>query len=172
MWIILFDQYVTVESSHLRNCKHSDRSEGFCSNRKYFSLCNISTKYIVRCTLQSVECDISSISPSTQSISINELTSGDSVTLYFTLKQQENLSSFSQNVRTLLDNLSNVSYPNLSVYVEALCPEGDYSIWLYDRFAMRYSVQEIQQATEIDRYYSEELESEEALTLGSSTENV
>ena len=59
MWIILFDQYVTVESSHLRNCKHSDRSEGFCSNRKYFSLCNISTKYIVRCTLQSVECDIS-----------------------------------------------------------------------------------------------------------------
>ncbi len=119
-----------------------------------------------------VECDISSVSPSTQSISINELTSGDSVTLYFTLKQQENLSSFSQNVRTLLDNLSNVSYPNLSVYVEALCPEGDYSIWLYDRFAMRYSVQEIQQATEIDRYYSEELESEEALTLGSSTENV
>ena len=38
-----------------------------------------------------VECDISSVSPSTQSISINELTSGDSVTLYFTLKQQENL---------------------------------------------------------------------------------
>ena len=37
---------------------------------------------------------------------------------------------------------------------------------------MRYSVQEIQQATEIDLYYSEELESEETLTLGSSTENV
>ena len=52
------DQHVTVETSHLRNCKYSDCSKGTCCNRKNLSMCDISTKLVIRSALQTIECDI------------------------------------------------------------------------------------------------------------------
>ena len=59
------DQHVTVETSHLRNCKYTDSTEGTCCNRKNLAVCDICAKLVVRCTLQTIEGDIARlISPS------------------------------------------------------------------------------------------------------------
>ena len=52
------NQYMAVESSHLRNCKYTDGTEGTCCYRKYFALCHVCADLIVGCRLQTVECDI------------------------------------------------------------------------------------------------------------------
>ena len=44
---VLFDQYMTIESAHFRNCEDSDCSEGTCCYRKDFTVCNVSSQYIV-----------------------------------------------------------------------------------------------------------------------------
>ena len=53
------DQHVTVKTSHFRNCEYTNGSEGTCCNRKNFTVCDVCTKFVVRGTLQTVECDIS-----------------------------------------------------------------------------------------------------------------
>ena len=55
---VTLDKNVSVESSHLRNSEYTDTTEGLCRSIENFSLCNICTKVVVRCALQSVECDI------------------------------------------------------------------------------------------------------------------
>ena len=52
------DQHMTIETSHLRNCEYTDSSEGTCCNRKNLAVCDICAKLVVRCTLQTVECDV------------------------------------------------------------------------------------------------------------------
>ena len=47
-----------VEAAHLRNCEDTNCSEGTCSNRKNFSVCDVSTNLCVGCALQTEECDI------------------------------------------------------------------------------------------------------------------
>ena len=44
---VLFDQYMTIESAHFRNCEDSDCSEGTCCYWKDFTVCNVSSQYIV-----------------------------------------------------------------------------------------------------------------------------
>ena len=61
------DQHVTVETSHLRNCKYTDSTEGTCCNRKNLAMCDICTKLVVRCTLQTIEGDISRLDISLKS---------------------------------------------------------------------------------------------------------
>ena len=56
---VLLDQYVAIESAHLRNRKDTDGSERSCCNRKNLSMCNVSTKLCICGTLQTEECDIS-----------------------------------------------------------------------------------------------------------------
>ena len=58
MRIILLDQNVTVETSHLMNGKYANASERPGCNRKDFSLCHIRAQLIVGSGLQAVECDI------------------------------------------------------------------------------------------------------------------
>ena len=59
MWVSSLDQYMTVETSHFRNSEYTDRTKGFRCNRKNFTMCNISTKFVISCALQTIECDIS-----------------------------------------------------------------------------------------------------------------
>ena len=59
MWISSLDQYMTVETSHFRDCKYTDRTKGFCCNRKNFTVCNISAEFVVSSALQTIESDIS-----------------------------------------------------------------------------------------------------------------
>ena len=61
MRIILLDQNVTVETSHLMNGKYANASERTGCNRKDFSLCHIRAQLIVGSGLQAVECDIAQI---------------------------------------------------------------------------------------------------------------
>ena len=51
MRIILLDQYMTIESAHLRNCEYTDTAEGLGCYRKYFSFCHICTQNTICCTL-------------------------------------------------------------------------------------------------------------------------
>ena len=59
MRIAFFDQLMTIESSHLRNREDTDATEGTGSNRKYLTVCHISTQFSIRGALQTEECDIS-----------------------------------------------------------------------------------------------------------------
>ena len=59
MWISSLDQYMTVETSHFRDCKYTNRTKGFCCNRKNFTVCNISAEFVVSSALQTIESDIS-----------------------------------------------------------------------------------------------------------------
>ena len=56
---VLFDQYMTIESAHFRNCEDSDCSEGTCCYRKNLALCDVSAQFCVRCALQTIEGDVS-----------------------------------------------------------------------------------------------------------------
>ena len=56
--IVLFNQHMTVEASHLRNRKYTNRTEGLRCYRKYFTLCDIAAQLAVRSALQTVECDV------------------------------------------------------------------------------------------------------------------
>ena len=58
MRIVFLDQYMAVESSHFRDRKYTDGTEGTCCYRKYFALCHVCADLIVGCRLQTVECDI------------------------------------------------------------------------------------------------------------------
>src|SRR5699024_4470584 len=58
MWIILFHQYVAVETSHLRNGKDTDSSKTLCCHRKYLTVSNVSPKLAVRCALETVESNV------------------------------------------------------------------------------------------------------------------
>ena len=55
MRIMLLNQYMTVEASHLRNREYADAAEGTGRNRQYLTLCYIRTQIAVRITLQTVE---------------------------------------------------------------------------------------------------------------------
>ena len=59
VWEILFDQYMAVKSSHFRNCKYTNGTEGTGCNRKNLSLCNIGSELTVSRALQTEECNIS-----------------------------------------------------------------------------------------------------------------
>ena len=56
--IILLNQYVTVEAAHFLDCEYTDSTEGLSSYVKNFTLCNVCTKDVIRCGLQTEECDI------------------------------------------------------------------------------------------------------------------
>ena len=58
MRIVFLDQYMAVLSSHFRDRKYTDGTEGTCCYRKYFALCHVCADLIVGCRLQTVECDI------------------------------------------------------------------------------------------------------------------
>ena len=65
MRIASLNKNVTVETSPFRNRKYADRAKGSCSNRKHFTMCNISAELVVSSALQTIEGDVSSwISPS------------------------------------------------------------------------------------------------------------
>ena len=57
--IIFLNQYVTIETSHFRNCEYADSAKGTGCNRKNLTLCDISAQLGIRCALQTVEGDIS-----------------------------------------------------------------------------------------------------------------
>ena len=59
MRISFFDQFMAIESSHLRNREDTDTTEGTGCNRKYLTICHISTQFSIRGALQTEECDIS-----------------------------------------------------------------------------------------------------------------
>ena len=45
--ILFFDQNMTIESVHFGNCKDTDGTEGTCCYRKDFTVCNVSSQYII-----------------------------------------------------------------------------------------------------------------------------
>ena len=51
MWEALFDQHMTVETSHLWNCKDADGTKGPGCHWQYLALCYISAQNVVSCTL-------------------------------------------------------------------------------------------------------------------------
>ena len=58
MRIVLLNQNMTIESSHLRNCEDTDGTEGFGCYRKNLALCHISAELAVCGTLQTIESDV------------------------------------------------------------------------------------------------------------------
>ena len=56
--IVLLDQHMPIETSHLRNGEHADTAEGSGGHRQHLSLCYVGAKPIVRRGLQAVECDV------------------------------------------------------------------------------------------------------------------
>ena len=61
------DKYVTIETSHFRNSEYTNCSKGTSCNRKNLAVCNVSTKFVISCALQTIECDISRFDISFQS---------------------------------------------------------------------------------------------------------
>ena len=59
MRVIALDQYVTIETSHLLDCKYTDTTEGLGRYRKDLALCHICTKDVICGALQTIEGDIS-----------------------------------------------------------------------------------------------------------------
>jgi len=45
--IVLFDQNVSVETSHFRNCEYAYAAEGLGCNGKNFTVCNVSAQLAV-----------------------------------------------------------------------------------------------------------------------------
>ena len=66
-----------------------------------------------------VECEINSVTPDKQSMSAQELTTADEVTLYINLGNQTDKAGFAQQIRTLFDSIDPEQYPNLSARVFA-----------------------------------------------------
>lgn len=87
-----------------------------------------------------VECEINSVTPDKQSMSTQELTTADEVTLYINLGMQADKTSFAQQIRTLFDSIDPEQYPNLSARVFADYEGGRYIAYLNDRFSMRLDV--------------------------------
>ena len=87
-----------------------------------------------------VECEINSVTPDKQSMSAQELTTADEVTLYINLGMQADKTSFAQQIRTLFDSIDPEQYPNLSARVFADYEGGRYIAYLNDRFSMRLDV--------------------------------
>ena len=58
MRISALDQYMAVESAHLRYREYADAAEGTCRNRKDLAVSDISPKLIIRRTLQTEERNI------------------------------------------------------------------------------------------------------------------
>lgn len=133
-----------------------------------------------------VECEINSVTPDKQSMSTQELTTADEVTLYINLGMQADKTSFAQQIRTLFDSIDPEQYPNLSARVFADYEGGQYIAYLDDRFAMRLSAEDLMgliednpdvEYAESDEYDEEsydedtEISSEDAaseMTVGSS----
>ena len=67
MWESSLNQYMTIETSHFRNSKYTNCPKGTSCNRKNFAMCNVSTKFIVSCALQTIECDVTRFDISFQS---------------------------------------------------------------------------------------------------------
>ena len=67
MRIASLNKNVTVETSHFRNRKYADRAKGSCSNRKHFTMCNISAELVVSSALQTIEGDVSRLDIAFQS---------------------------------------------------------------------------------------------------------
>ena len=59
MWVSSLDQHVAVETSHFRDSEYTNCSKGTSCNRKNLAMCDVSTKFVVSCALQTIECDIS-----------------------------------------------------------------------------------------------------------------
>ena len=53
--IVLLDEHMAVEPSHLRNGEHADGAKGTCGNRKHLSLCNVGSQLVVCRALEAVE---------------------------------------------------------------------------------------------------------------------
>ena len=87
-----------------------------------------------------VECEINSVTPDKQSMSTQELTTADEVTLYINLGMQADKTSFAQQIRALFDSIDPEQYPNLSARVFADYEGGRYIAYLNDRFSMRLDV--------------------------------
>ncbi len=87
-----------------------------------------------------VECEINSVTPDKQSMSTQELTTADEVTLYINLGMQADKTSFAQQTRALFDSIDPEQYPNLSARVFADYEGGRYIAYLNDRFSMRLDV--------------------------------
>lgn len=87
-----------------------------------------------------VECEINSVTPDKQSMSTQELTTADEVTLYINLGMQADKASFAQQIRDLFDSIDPEQYPNLSARVFADYEGGRYIAYLNDRFSMRLDV--------------------------------
>lgn len=133
-----------------------------------------------------VECEINSVTPDKQSMSTQELTTADEVTLYINLGMQADKTSFAQQIRTLFDSIDPEQYPNLSARVFADYEGGQYIAYLDDRFSMRLSAEDLMgliednpdvEYAESDEYDEEsydedtEISSEDAaseMTVGSS----
>ena len=121
-----------------------------------------------------VNTSLVSVTPETQSFTIDHLSDADHVGLYITLKETENQQTFAAQVRTLLDRLEGYDYPNLSVVVDADYPGGEYTLSLYDRFMQKLSAQELAQYISVDDYGDEEeypqeaIEQTEQMTVGES----
>ena len=87
-----------------------------------------------------VECEINSVTPDKQSMSAQELTTADEVTLYTNVGMQADKTSFAQQTRALFDSIDPEQYPNLSARVFADYEGGRYIAYLNDRFSMRLDV--------------------------------
>ena len=53
--IIFLYQYMTVETSHFRNCKDTDTAKALCCYRQNLTLCNVSAKFAVCSALETIE---------------------------------------------------------------------------------------------------------------------
>lgn len=100
--------------------------------------------------LLEVSTSLVSATPETQSFTIADLDSIDHVRLYVTLKDIPDKQTFAVQVRTLLDRLKAMSYPNLIVEAGAYSSDAEYSITLRDRFMMNMSAPEIAEETYVD----------------------
>ena len=67
MRVVAFDQYMTVETTHLWDCEDTDRTKGTSCNRKNFTVCDVSTKFCISSTLQTEESDVSRYNVSLES---------------------------------------------------------------------------------------------------------
>ena len=97
-----------------------------------------------------VECEINSVTPDKQSMSTQELTTADEVTLYINLGMQADKTNFAQQIRALFDSIDPEQYPNLSARVFADYEGGRYIAYLNDRFSMRLDVNSLLNLIEED----------------------
>lgn len=115
-------------------------------------------------TFLEVEVDLNSISSYNQEVQPKGLNPADRVSLFFRLSSQKDIPSFTKNARSILDYLSPLEYDNLSVFISAPHPGGEYEISLTDRFRQRLSPQQMEELVadvpNIETDYSQEGSSE------------